>query len=381
MQHRSPHRAVRGIRATGRSSQRLAVPDFEALVFGLLHRVGEDLGAHLVAAGRGEFEGEASVVIEDSRFRNSASGTPSNDIASAATRSLSAAARARASRVTIRTSQISRNSIRMLQLHKMFRRCALQQEPTSPSPLINYVTRIGGERGFKEPFERRRCVSRPSSKTPRSSPMSVTVHACAVALRRGRARTRDLRAHDRLPLPQASQDLCRDAEQARRRARAMPTCRSKNRARRAGDGPKTKRRSSTMPPRCGTTISTGARCRRRRGETGGKLAQAIERDFGGVDNAAREARRSRQGAVRLRLGVAGVERRQALRREDRQCGRTHGAGRQLPARRRRVGARLLSRLPERAAEISGGGADKVLNWDFAAENLDKEDHAVRAAAE
>ncbi len=89
------------------------------------------------------------------------------------------------------------------------------------------------------------------------------------------------------------------------------------------------------------------------GEPTGALADAIKRDFGSFADFKTQVRRGRGGAVRLRLGVAGERRRQAQDRHHRQRRDAADEGPDVPHHLRRVGTRVLHRLPQPARQVLG----------------------------
>ena len=108
--------------------------------------------------------------------------------------------------------------------------------------------------------------------------------------------------------------------------------------------------------------------RRRRSPTG-ELAEAIERDFGSFDAFRKELAERGRDALRLRLGVARARRLEAARHEHprrRPAAEAQPAG---PAHHRRVGARLLRRLPNQRPDYLTAFLDHLVDWDFVAKNL------------
>ena len=117
--------------------------------------------------------------------------------------------------------------------------------------------------------------------------------------------------------------------------------------------------SSTTPRRRGTTISTGTRSRRKGGKPSAAFMKKLQSDLGGWDKFATayaEAANGQFGSgwawLVVKNGklaiVATLERRNA-----------HGARHQVPARARRVGARLLRGLSERARELRRSGDQRA----------------------
>ena len=164
------------------------------------------------------------------------------------------------------------------------------------------------------------------------------------ALRHVRPRAVPVGRDVRVPLRQAPQGLRRHAQRhARAPTRRTPPWRTSSSSRRA--------RSSTRPPRSGTTTCTGCRWRpaavaperrgRRRHQRGLRLLRQVQ---GGVQDVGHRP-------VRLRLDVADARRRQARHLLDQQ---RRPADEARPDRRphvRRLGARLLHRLPQPAPRL------------------------------
>ena len=179
---------------------------------------------------------------------------------------------------------------------------------------------------------------------------------------------RHLRQDHLVPLRQASQGLCRQAERAGRRARPTPRCRSRTSSR---SRPRTRRprRSSTTPPRPGTTISTGAAWPPRPTRRPARSRRRWTTSFGGLDDfkkAFKQAAVDQFGSGWAWLVSQG---RQARDRDDVERRHADRARRHAAAGRRRVGARLLPRLPEPPAGSRQAWLDKLANWSFAEKNL------------
>ena len=135
-----------------------------------------------------------------------------------------------------------------------------------------------------------------------------------------------------------------------------------------------------MRDRCGTTISTGAVCRRKRRKPPGKLKQAIERDFGGVD--ALVEKFVEAGKDQFGSGWAWLVSQHGKLSID----KTSNA---IDPMAKGVNCLLTVDVWEHAYYLDYQNErpkylqavlGKLLNWDFAAENLEKEDHPIRAAA-
>ena len=106
------------------------------------------------------------------------------------------------------------------------------------------------------------------------------------------------------------------------------------------------------------------------GKPTGKLAQMIDTAFGSYDNVQEGIRERVRHAVRLGLGLARAEGGEAQDREDAERRDAVHQGPDAAADDRRLGARVLPRLPEPPRrDYVNAVIDKLLNWDFAAENL------------
>jgi superoxide dismutase, Fe-Mn family len=116
-------------------------------------------------------------------------------------------------------------------------------------------------------------------------------------------------------------------------------------------------------------------------EPKGKLAKAIERDFGGLDALTKKF--AEEGAAQFGSGwvwLTSTNGKLAVEK----------TGNALDPMARGVNCLLTIDVWEHAyyldyqnerAKYLQAALLKLLNWNFAAENLDKEDHAIRAAAE
>jgi Fe-Mn family superoxide dismutase len=116
-------------------------------------------------------------------------------------------------------------------------------------------------------------------------------------------------------------------------------------------------------------------------EPKGKLAKAIERDFGGVDALTKKL--AEEGAAQFGSGwvwLTSTSGKLAVEK----------TGNALDPMARGINCLLAIDVWEHAyyldyqnerAKYLQATLLKLLNWNFAAENLDKEDHAIRAAAE
>src|SRR3974390_3137475 len=203
------------------------------------------------------------------------------------------------------------------------------------------------------------------------------IHTIAAALCRRRARGRNFRARAVVSLSQAPQNLCRHAEQAfeggaLRDDEARRNCsRDLGQKKRCGEEGIRQRGPGLESRLLLAELDSGREFAKRcaQGSDRTKLRQCGSAGPTiGPDGA---------GTVRQRVGVARLE---AFPRKDGGCRKSNGEGNQLPAHSRCLGARLLSRLSERAARYLQTLA-KILNWEFAAENLSRENRPVRAAAE
>jgi len=111
-----------------------------------------------------------------------------------------------------------------------------------------------------------------------------------------------------------------------------------------------------------------------------KLAQMIDAGFGSFDNFKKEFAQAWRHPVRLRLGLAGRRRRRAQGGQDRQCGGALHQGPEAAAHGRRLGARLYLDYQNRRADYVNAVIDKLLNWQFAEENLARADAGRRGGA-
>ena len=172
-----------------------------------------------------------------------------------------------------------------------------------------------------------------------------TVRAAAASLQRRRARARHLGAHRRDPPRKASQDLRRHAEPARRRHAVRDSVARgdhQGHGRKARRGQDLQQRGAGVEPRVLLALPeafrwrpAGRRIRRPARERVRKLRSVQEGILEGCGR-----------AVRQRLGVARRRGRQAEGRHDRQCRSAVHQRADSAADDRRLGARLLSRLPE-----------------------------------
>ena len=87
------------------------------------------------------------------------------------------------------------------------------------------------------------------------------------------------------------------------------------------------------------------------GDPTGPIAEPDQERLRQLRRFQKAVRRKNRRAVRLRLGLAGLERRQALHRHHPQPGQPHHRGQVSRPRQRRVGARLLPQVPEQAPRL------------------------------
>ena len=125
---------------------------------------------------------------------------------------------------------------------------------------------------------------------------------------------------------------------------------------------------STTPRRSGTTPSTGTRMKPGGGgEPTGEVARRDQRGLRLLRRLQGAVHRSRDDAVRLRLGLARrttAASSKIVKTANADTPLTHGQKR--APHLRRVGARVLHRLPQRAPEVRRDLPGHLVNWDHVA---------------